>query len=409
MAAAGLTLTLIVATVLFAASPAGARWNGDLQLFYHYAGTLLDGSIGPTPYLSWYPPLSLVPLTIPRLLVADLPTYTLLFALEMSATVGVLVLVTARSAQRVGASRGVLALLAVLALLLTLLIPWRYDVIPALASALGLLAALGGAPVAAGAMIGLGAGLKLYPAVLLPVLLLWLWLRGDGRGGVGALIGFAVVAGIGVALYVFFPPADPRNLLAFQGGRGLQLESLPAAVIGLAAALGFIARPDVAFGDGSFNVLGPYGLAGTAVTTVLEPVLLAVAFAAVAWRFWRERQAGEVTGAALVAGFVAMLLALILGNRVFSPQYLIWLLPFVVLLPRRFWPPSVAAYLLTAILFPLSYDGLIAMDLVPEILLLLRNALMVALFIWLIAELLLAPAAAFSSGPSAYRREAVRP
>jgi len=135
---------------------------------------------------------------------------------------------------------------------------------------------------------------------------------------------------------VFFPPADPRNLLAFQGARGLQLESLPAAVIGLAAALGFIARPDVAFGDGSFNVLGPYGQAGTAVAGLLEPVLLAVAFAAVAWRFWRERQAGEVTGAALVAGFVAMLLALILGNRVFSPQYLIWLLPFVVLLPRRF-------------------------------------------------------------------------
>jgi len=69
----------------------------------------------------------------------------------------------------------------------------------------------------------------------------------------------------------------------------------------------------------------------------------------------------------------------------------------------------VAAYLLTSLLFPLSYDGLIAMDLVPEILLVLRNALLVAIFIWLIAELALAPAAALSSGPSAYRREAVQP
>src|SRR5205823_13783651 len=42
MAAAGLTLTLIVVTVLFAASPAGSRWNGDLRLFHQYAGALLD-------------------------------------------------------------------------------------------------------------------------------------------------------------------------------------------------------------------------------------------------------------------------------------------------------------------------------------------------------------------------------
>jgi hypothetical protein len=408
MAAAGLTLTLMVVTVIFAASPAGARWNGDLELYHHYAGTFLDGTVSTTPFLSWYPPPTLIPITLPRLLAADLPTYTLYFAIEMCALTGVLLLVTARSCRRAGAGRGAVALLVALALLLVLLIPWRYDVVPALVTAFGLLAALGGAPVAAGAMLGLGAGFKLYPAVLLPVLLLWLWMRGDHRGTLGALLGFVLVAGISFGLYVFFPPTDPRGLVAFQGGRGLQLESLPAAVIGLAAALGLIARPEVAFGDGSYNVLGPFAQSGTALTTVLEPLLLAVALAAIAWRFWRERQAGEVTRASLVMGFATMLLGLILGNRVFSPQYLIWLLPFVVLLPRRFWPPVIAAYALTAILFPLAYDGLIAMDLLPELVLAVRNALLAGLFIWLVAELVLAPAAALSSGPSAYGREAVR-
>ena len=136
-------------------------------------------------------------------------------------------------------------------------------------------------------------------------------------------------------------------------------------------------------------------------------MLLALALVIIAWRFWRERQEGP-TGLSLVVGFVAVLLAFILGNRVFSPQYLIWLLPLVVLLPRRFWPPLLAAYLLTVILFPLTYDGLIAMDLLPEVLLAVRNALLLVVFIWLLGELVLAPAAAPDAGPSAYRRGAMR-
>src|SRR5205814_2467623 len=125
---------------------------------------------GSAPYLSWYPPLSLIPLALPRLLATDLPTYTLLFAIEMSAATGVLVLVTARTTRRVECPRGAIALLVVLSLLLMLLIPWRFDVVPALTTAFALLAALSGAPFAAGALVGLGAAIKIYPAVLLPVL-----------------------------------------------------------------------------------------------------------------------------------------------------------------------------------------------------------------------------------------------
>src|SRR5205814_3496911 len=148
----------------------------------------------------------------------------------MSAATGVLVLVTARTTRRVECPRGAIALLVILSLLLALLIPWRFDVVPALTTAFALLAALSGAPIAAGALVGLGAAIKIYPAVLLPVLLLWLWFRADVRGTLGALLGFVVVAGIGVGLYLFFPPAVAQDLIAFQGGRGLQLESLPAAV-----------------------------------------------------------------------------------------------------------------------------------------------------------------------------------
>ena len=89
------------------------------------------------------------------------------------------------------------------------------------------------------------------------------------------------------------------------------------------------------------------------------------------------------TLATLVA---ATLLAVVTTNKVLSPQYLIWLLPFVPLLSR--WPRvlMIAAAALTAVEFPFLYDGLRGLDAGPVLLVNLRNGLLIATLVWLVVE-----------------------
>src|SRR5207249_2134955 len=103
-------------------------------------------------------------------------------------------------------------------------------------------------------------------------------------------------------------------------------------------------------------------------------------------RFHEEQVAGRVTSESLVAYSVAALLAFIATNKVFSPQYLIWLLPFAPLLRLRQASALLAICALTIVLFPFDYDHLLSMELLPVLLLNLRNLLVVALLVWLMVD-----------------------
>lgn len=402
LVAVAVTIGLVVATMVVAVSPVGGRWNGDVQTFHHYAGTFLEGFVSRTSYLAWYPPLTLVPFTFPRLLAADLPGYTLLFALEMSIAAGAMVLLVAAVARRASVApvRWVLVTLVILVALSVVVLPWRYDVLPALCTAGALLAVVSGRPAIAGMLLGIGAALKVYPAVLVAPIVLWLWYRGERGGAVRAAAGFAVAAGLGFALYLFFPPASPLDLLAFQGGRGLQLEGLAASFVEVAVLAGAVARPQVAYRDGSYNLVGPASDIGLRISGLLEPALLAIAIAVTWWSLARRARAEEPAIPELVMGMAAVLLALMLGNRVFSPQYMVWLIPFVALLMVRMRWVAGVAFALTAAVFPLLYDGLMALEPGPVLVLLLRNSVLAALFCWLLAALLRHGRPAVQTGPS---------
>ena len=189
-AAIALVVALMAVTLIVAVTPVGARWNGDLQLFHHYAGTFLDGYVSRTSFLSWYPPLTLLPLTLPRLVAADLPTYTFLFALEMSLAAGVLVLITAQIASRwPGRAKTAVSVILALLLLSAIYLPWRFDILPAALTAGATLAVLSRRPAVAGVLLGIGASLKLYPAVLVPAVLLWLWYRHERAAALRARAG----------------------------------------------------------------------------------------------------------------------------------------------------------------------------------------------------------------------------
>jgi hypothetical protein len=104
-------------------------------------------------------------------------------------------------------------------------------------------------------------------------------------------------------------------------------------------------------------------------------------------RFRSERRVmGMPQLPTLVAYVVAVVIALLVTNKVFSAQYLLWMLPFGCLLPRRQTAVVIAIAALSILVFPLSYGDLV--DLEPSAigLLVARNALLVGLLGWVLVR-----------------------
>jgi uncharacterized membrane protein len=163
-------------------------------------------------------------------------------------------------------------------------------------------------PAGAGAALGVGAALKLYPALFLPALILDRVLRRDVRGA-----GAAAGAGLGV----FAALNAPFVLVNFSGWW---------------ATYQFHARRVA-----DYNAFYTWGLRSLALdppTLNLVVALLTVASAVVAlgWGVRRARREGAFPGVAVCAALVA---AFLLWSKVHSPQYALWIVPFFCLLRLR--------------------------------------------------------------------------
>jgi hypothetical protein len=111
-----------------------------------------------------------------------------------------------------------------------------------------------------------------------------------------------------------------------------------------------------------------------------------------AWAGWRRARAdtasnGAVAPATIVTLAGASVMVLLVTSKVFSIQYVVWLVPFAALLPGwKFWLAA-AIVALTMPIHPLLYDRLVVQDPMPILILNLRNALLVALTFWVVADL----------------------
>ncbi len=95
---------------------------------------------------------------------------------------------------------------------------------------------------------------------------------------------------------------------------------------------------------------------------------------------------------------LALVLALIVFNKVGSPQYVSWIIaPLVVGLVidrQRWWGPAALALaiaLLTQLVYPITYSLMLAAWPVPSALLTLRNVLLVVLLGWVVVRLARVP------------------
>jgi uncharacterized membrane protein len=229
-----------------------------------------------------------------------------------------------------------------------------------------------GRPVLAGALIGLGTATKLYPVLLLgPLLLLCLRTR-RVSGFVKAAVAAAVVwVAINVPIMTLYP-AGWYEFIKLNSERPAEYDSWYSIYTTLSGTHIF----DNAPGSDTPTFLN-----------VLSLALFALACAAIAWFALSAQRRPRL--AQLVFLVVA---AFLLTNKVWSPQYSLWLLPLAVLaLPR--WRPLLAwqfSEVVVWILLMFSFAGVEnkGLSIYPFIgAAILRDLLLIVLVVMVIREI----------------------
>ena len=228
-----------------------------------------------------------------------------------------------------GAARTWAALLAfgVSPLVLGSLFDTRFDLWPTLLAVGALAALVYERPMLSGGLLGLGFAAKIWPAVLVPIAVAYLWRRRGRRSALIHVAAFAVVAIACFLPFVILAPHGVRAMFADQLDRPLQVESLGAAVLMAAQHFGMAPLQMIDSHGGQALSGRGAGLAAD-LSTLFEVASVGTIWIVFARRRHPDAEAVLLASAAAVAALVAF-------DRVLSPQYLIWIVPFVPLVSGR--------------------------------------------------------------------------
>lgn len=373
--------------------------SSDVTIYRRYAQKTIEGKIPYRNFSIEYPPGFLLPALAPDATAnpSDAESYAHTFDLWMGGAGVVLILL---SAVALGALRvepahfaGALGFIAISPALLGNVMTARYDLWVTAMAIGGLAALLSGHERIGGALFGAAVATKLWPAVFVPLGLIWIARR---QGRREALRWLAIVTVTCAAFFLPFAVLSPGGIghsFGLQLNRPLQIESLGSGVL-LAAhnLVGLTVKVRTSYGSQNLVAHGATAAAG------LSAVLQILALCGILFAFARGRMRADrlvVAAAASVAVFIAF-------GKVFSPQYLIWLIPFVPLVLSR-----LATFLfglslvLTLFYFPTNYAAFVSLEPHWATVVLARDIVVLVLAVELVRVLLeRAPAEATVPAPA---------
>ncbi|MFI1967777.1 hypothetical protein BLA24_00985 [Streptomyces cinnamoneus] len=344
----------------------GSDVSVDIEVIYQGWYGVLRTGIFPYDDVTWqYPPAAALAVLAPGLVpfLDYAPAFFVLCFLADVAVMGML-LYAVRDGRR--SAWGVWVWVVGVPLLGPIVYA-RYDVMVTAVAVAALLAARRRTRLA-GALVGFGALLKVWPVLLL---------AGSPRGPrTRTLWGSALLTAMGLAM--FFAAAMPGALafLTFQRHRGTEVESLGSLVFHLGRHLGWHGKARLNYGSVEF--LGRH-------VHAVSFLALGLSVLAFAWLLlWRVRARRFTATTPYDAAFAAVLL-FTTTSRVISPQYMIWLIGLAAVCvtmrtPRQGLPVVLVllATPLTQLEFPIWFSHVVASDKLGVATLTLRNGLLVA-------------------------------
>ena len=316
-----------------------------------------------------YPPFVLVIFSLP--LIVPLFYYQLVFAVLMaliSALIYWLLL-------RYGPHRAALAFAFYLFIGAWAISQERFDLVPAALTLLSLIAAERKHWTSAYVALAFGFLLKIYPILFLPALFIaeqqdahtfyipakvhtlktlpgefWHTLQGTQQWRwKNALLFFALLLAITGFFALFDFNGAVLSQVSYFANRPLQVESTSSILLWLGTFTGFPVH--IVFSFGSINMVSALG----GIVSNLLAILFVVGYIYVIFLQWR----GELD---ILQTSLSLLLVFIATSKVFSPQYLIWVIPLLAYSGAfdKFWLITWGSIsLLTTIIYPYFYTRVI--------------------------------------------------
>jgi 4-amino-4-deoxy-L-arabinose transferase-like glycosyltransferase len=315
----------------------------DVHLYQGFATAVGAGRVPYRDFFMEYPPGALAAFLPPQTIGSYYnPAFKALMALCGVGTLVLLVVLLVR----LGASRHHLAAAAALFALSPLALGPislnTYDAFPALLTVAALLALVLRRELVALGLLGAAFTAKIYPVVLVPAALLFVWrVRGPHRAVVATAAFVTVVAAAVVPFLVVAPHGLAESFRA-QAGRSLQLESLGAQALIAADHVGAYTAT-VVHRSGraiSYDLEGGFPDALATVSSLLQ----LAAVAGLTLMYARGRGGAR----RLALAFASTVVGFLVFSRFVSPQYLVWIVPLVLVLYRPLLWTLVAAALVLA-------------------------------------------------------------
>lgn len=372
----GLLLFLLL-LARFSRLPDSEKGHVDVDLYRRAGEAILRGDLPYGDFFIEYPPASLLAFLPPAIFSSTRLEYVTVFAYEMALALSVALVLTVFVARSTWGPLWVIpaAAFGAATIMIDDVALSRYDAVVALTLAIAAFCVTFGGRylLLAYASLGFGTAAKLVPA--LATLPLALIRKATVRG-------YAIFFGV---LALFFVPAllfgwsGLIKSFAYHAERGLQVESLAASVL---IRLGLV--NDVGFGYGSNQVEGPGVELATSLSLPITGVLLSITVFVV----YRAHRLGTLGVEHYSRYAAALILAFMIGSKVLSPQYLIWLLPLVPLSFGGLSGIVVSAVFLAAFwtthLELIHYFDLVALRSPAPELLITRNLLLVLVWVLLV-------------------------
>ncbi|MEK6274820.1 MAG: glycosyltransferase 87 family protein [Actinomycetota bacterium] len=326
----------------------------DTPVYERYGAAIDNGQAPYRDFALEYPPGALPVFAVPALGDAGSETFRVRFEALMAFFGEAMIVCIAIALVALGAGRkrliGALGFASLAPLALGPVVLSRFDLWPTALVAAALAALVSGRLRLGHVALGAAVAAKLYPVVLAPIAVAYVW-RHEGRRE--AVICAGALAGVVALAFVPFLVLAPGGLwdsFSGQASRPLQIESLGAGLL-LVAHHVFGVSITMESSHGSQNLAGSAPDVLAAVQSVLQIAALVAVWALFARGPASRDRLLLASGAALVA-FIAL-------GKVLSPQFLIWLIPVIPLVRGRRGLTASAllggALVLTQLWFPYRY------------------------------------------------------